>query len=156
MKIPKQFGIGVMLVVVSIVAGFLAGRENGYNNGLANWQSLPTETNTFSVNGIVGTDEQSTQKLKYLISDIEKNVIPEFCANDPNFSIAALPMDSGTLPGIVVQGNVVVQELIGRHLHHKEMVTLFEAANGELNETAVLRYTWARDTYFEMKDMVGE
>ena len=151
MRIPKQFSIGVLLVAVSVFCGFLAGRQNGYESGLSEWQSLPTETSTYSARGIVGTDANTKRKLAELILDIKTNVIPEFCTNDPKLSIAAHPDG-----GIIVQGNVVVQEIIARHLRELEMKKLLDSSNGKLSETAVLRYAWARDTYFEMKDIVGE
>ena len=159
MKSIKQFSIGALLVAVSVFAGFLAGHVNGFRHGLSKWRSLPMETDAFPVHRIVGTGVDSEQKLLDLIQDIKSNVVPEFWANDPDLSITPEAPASAVgkpSPTIVVRGNVVVQETIGRYLYELEMETLLNSSNGELTKAAMLQYNRAKDTYFKMKDTVGD
>ena len=157
MKIPKQFGIGVLLVVVSVTAGFLSGRQHGYNQGFANWKSLPIEHMSYSAERIINSDANRRQTASQLIADIREhlnNSIPAFRGTNFGFSISETPESGGF--GITVEGNVVVQAEVDRYLREKETAMLLQIANGELTESDIKRYQWARANYFEMKEVVGE
>ena len=157
MKIPKQFSLGVLLVVVSVIAGFLSGRQYGYTDGFANWQSLPIEDINYSVARIVTANGNQKQELAHLITDIREhldNAIPDFRGTGSEFSVTEADQSAGT--GISVGGNIIVQSTVGRYLRDKETAILLEASNGEFSEDDIKRYQWARANYFEMKDLVGE
>ena len=157
MKIPKQFSLGVLLIAVSVIAGFISGRQYGYNDGFANWQSLPMEDTNYSAARIVETDGNSEQTLLRLISDLREhldNTVPKFRGEDQDFSVIETPQSGGI--GVSVRGNTFVQTTVDRYLRDKEVAVLLKASNGKLSEADIERYKWARANYFEMKDLVGE
>ena len=157
MKIPKQFGIGVLLVVVSVTAGFLSGRQHGYNHRFANWKSLPIEHASYSTERIINSDANPRQAISRLIADIREHLnssVPAFRGTNLGFSISETP--ESVRFGITVKGNVVVQTEVERYLREIETAMLLQTANGKLTESDIKRYQWARASYFEMKKLVGE
>jgi hypothetical protein len=122
MRIRFKFSLGVMLVGVAMIGGFLAGSMRGYQLGYQKWGELRVWTQAYYLGDIV-TMQTKLEELKLadelfddLVADIKKHVSPHVWDYDPHSDLKVL----GDFQ-IQVTGNAAVHDEIDEFCYCKRL-----------------------------------
>ena len=123
MRNITRYSLAFVLFVVTLVAGYFGGMQQGFDKGRDEWMALPTFTKTYSVQTIVlstlNNQESSSlsgsvtaKSFEPIVDDVKENVMPHVWENDPKTQIQPYPARLS----IIVTGNATIHHEIERYL----------------------------------------
>ena len=103
--------MATLLLIMAIVAGFLAGHRQGFDVGKNQWTKQQTFTVTYSLEHLLRGNERSGQ-LETFVSEIKSNVMPTAWKHDGNTNMILLP----NAYEIVVSSNATLHNELEQYL----------------------------------------